>query len=92
LAVLQAERAAIGAKGRQIDTEAAPIRYVAELVGEGRAAVATTITLLATSGTRRAVFSGVAVRRPGSVTTRARGSLNLAPTLTPKAGAGVKLG
>jgi hypothetical protein len=55
LAVLQAERAAIGAKGRQIDTEAAPIRYVAELVGEGRAAVATTITLLATSGTRRAV-------------------------------------
>jgi hypothetical protein len=33
LADLKAERAAIGAKGRQIETEAAPIRYVAELLG-----------------------------------------------------------
>jgi hypothetical protein len=33
LADLKAERAALGAKGRQIETEAAPIRYVAELVG-----------------------------------------------------------
>ncbi len=33
LAGLKAERAALGAKGRQIETEAAPIRYVAELVG-----------------------------------------------------------
>ena len=33
MAALQAERAALGAKGRQIETEAAPIRYVAELVG-----------------------------------------------------------
>jgi hypothetical protein len=33
LADLKAERAAVGAKGRQIETEAAPIRYVAELVG-----------------------------------------------------------
>src|SRR3984893_14099913 len=33
LADLKAERAALGAKGRQIETEAAPIRYVAELIG-----------------------------------------------------------
>jgi hypothetical protein len=33
LADLKAERAAIGAKGRQAEAEAAPIRYVAELVG-----------------------------------------------------------
>jgi hypothetical protein len=33
LADLKAERATLGAKGRQIETEAAPIRYVAELVG-----------------------------------------------------------
>jgi hypothetical protein len=30
---LESERSALGAKGRQIETEAAPIRYVAELVG-----------------------------------------------------------
>jgi hypothetical protein len=29
----QAERASVTAKGRQIETEAAPIRYVAELLG-----------------------------------------------------------
>ena len=33
LADLKAERAALGAKGRQMETEAAPIRYVAEFVG-----------------------------------------------------------
>jgi hypothetical protein len=33
VASLKAERAALGAKGRQIETEAAPIRYVAELIG-----------------------------------------------------------
>jgi hypothetical protein len=33
LADLKAERAALGAKGRQLETEAAPIRYVAELIG-----------------------------------------------------------
>lgn len=33
LVALQAERASVAAKGRQIETEAAPIRYVAELVG-----------------------------------------------------------
>ncbi len=33
LADLKAERAALGAKGRQIETESAPIRYVAELLG-----------------------------------------------------------
>jgi hypothetical protein len=33
LAGLKAERANVAAKGRQIETEAAPIRYVAELVG-----------------------------------------------------------
>jgi hypothetical protein len=33
LADLKAERAALGAKGKQIQTEAAPIRYVAELLG-----------------------------------------------------------
>jgi hypothetical protein len=33
LASLKAERASVAAKGRQIETEAAPIRYVAELVG-----------------------------------------------------------
>jgi hypothetical protein len=33
LADLKAERAALGAKSYQIETEAAPIRYVAELVG-----------------------------------------------------------
>ena len=33
LADLKAERAVLGAKGRQIETEAAPIRYVAELIG-----------------------------------------------------------
>ena len=33
LAVLKAERASVAARGRQIETEAAPIRYVAELLG-----------------------------------------------------------
>jgi hypothetical protein len=33
LAALKAERASVAAKGRQIETEAAPIGYVAELVG-----------------------------------------------------------
>jgi hypothetical protein len=33
LADLKAEHAALSAKGHQIETEAAPIRYVAELVG-----------------------------------------------------------
>jgi hypothetical protein len=33
LAALQTERASVAAKGRQIETEAAPIRYVAELIG-----------------------------------------------------------
>ena len=33
LADLKAGRASLSAKGRQIETEAAPIRYVAELVG-----------------------------------------------------------
>jgi hypothetical protein len=33
LAVLQAERATVAAKGRQIETEAAPIRYVAAVFG-----------------------------------------------------------
>jgi len=33
LAALKTERASVAAKGRQIETEAAPIRYVAELVG-----------------------------------------------------------
>ena len=33
LAALKAERATVAAKGRQIETEAAPIRYVAELIG-----------------------------------------------------------
>jgi MarR family len=32
-AALKAERASVAAKGRQIETEAAPIRYVAELIG-----------------------------------------------------------
>ena len=30
---VQAERASVTAKGRQIETEAAPIRYVAEFLG-----------------------------------------------------------
>jgi hypothetical protein len=33
LAAMQAERAGMAARARQIDTEAAPIRYVAELIG-----------------------------------------------------------
>jgi len=33
LAALKAERASVAAKGRQIETEATPIRYVAELIG-----------------------------------------------------------
>ena len=33
MAALKAERASLAAKGRQIETEAAPIRYVAELFG-----------------------------------------------------------
>jgi hypothetical protein len=33
LVALQTERASVAAKGRQLETEAAPIRYVAELVG-----------------------------------------------------------
>ncbi len=32
LAAMKAERASVAAKGRQIETEAAPIRYVAELI------------------------------------------------------------
>ena len=35
LAALKAERASAAAKGRQAETEAAPIRYVAELLGGG---------------------------------------------------------
>jgi hypothetical protein len=33
LAALQIERASVAAKGRQLETESAPIRYVAELIG-----------------------------------------------------------
>jgi hypothetical protein len=33
LAALKAERAAVAAQGKQIETEAAPIRYVAQLFG-----------------------------------------------------------
>jgi len=33
LAALKAERATVAAKGEQIETEATPIRYVAELLG-----------------------------------------------------------
>jgi hypothetical protein len=33
LAALKTERASLAVKGRQIETEAAPIRYVAELIG-----------------------------------------------------------
>jgi len=33
VSALKAERAAVAAKGRQIETDAAPIRYVAELLG-----------------------------------------------------------
>ena len=33
VSALKAERAGVAAKSRQIETEAAPIRYVAELVG-----------------------------------------------------------
>jgi len=32
VAALQTERATVAAKGRQIESEAAPIRYVAELI------------------------------------------------------------
>jgi len=35
LAALKAERASVAAKGRQAEVEAAPIRYVTELVGSG---------------------------------------------------------
>jgi hypothetical protein len=35
LAALKAEGAIVAAKGRQIETEAAPIRHVAELLGTG---------------------------------------------------------
>jgi hypothetical protein len=34
LAALKTERAQVAAKGRQIETEAAPIRYVAAVFGE----------------------------------------------------------
>ena len=37
-ATLKAERATVAAKGRQIETEAAPIRYVAELLGTNNGA------------------------------------------------------
>jgi hypothetical protein len=33
LAALKSERASLAARGKQIETEAAPIRYVAELLG-----------------------------------------------------------
>ncbi len=33
MAALKAERASVAAKGEQMETEAAPIRYVAELLG-----------------------------------------------------------
>jgi hypothetical protein len=33
LAALKAERASLAAQGRKIETEAAPIRYVAEFIG-----------------------------------------------------------
>jgi len=35
VAELKAERAALDAKGRQIEIEVAPVRYVAELIGTG---------------------------------------------------------
>jgi hypothetical protein len=34
-AALKAERASVAARGRRIETEAAPIRYAAELIGIG---------------------------------------------------------
>ena len=37
VAALKAERASVAAKGRQVDTEAAPIKYVAELTDGERA-------------------------------------------------------
>ena len=33
MAALKTERASVAAKGRQVDTEAGPIKYVAELIG-----------------------------------------------------------
>jgi hypothetical protein len=33
VAALKAERASVAAQGKRIETEAAPIRYVAELIG-----------------------------------------------------------
>jgi hypothetical protein len=33
LAALKTERASVAPKGRQVDTEAAPVKYVAELIG-----------------------------------------------------------
>jgi hypothetical protein len=36
LAALKTERAVAAAKGRQVEAEASPIRYVAELVGAGQ--------------------------------------------------------
>jgi hypothetical protein len=38
LVALQAERATVAAKGRQVEVESAPICYVAELVGADRTA------------------------------------------------------
>jgi hypothetical protein len=49
LASLKAERASVAARGRQAETEAAPIRYVAELVGtdtDSERAIRSLITLM----------------------------------------------
>jgi hypothetical protein len=45
---LRAERASVAAKGRQIESEAAPIRYVAELLGaDTKDSVSTSDVMLA---------------------------------------------
>jgi hypothetical protein len=46
LAALKIERAGVASKGRQIETEAAPIRYVAAIFGVGEADQETAIRWL----------------------------------------------
>jgi hypothetical protein len=57
LAALKAERASVAARGRRIETEAAPIRYVAELVGantDSERAIRLLIALTAAASAMRA--------------------------------------
>ena len=68
LADLKTERAALSAKGRRIETEAAPIRYVAELIGvdiDSEQAIRWVIALMVLCATHLLSHWGLRLRHAG---------------------------